>query len=150
MRTRNKTLAFTHLFTLSASSITRNIQKSKPNFNAKIRTKESPSTFDKVNNEFFKFKDHVQNEDQLYLAKYINELNQKDEWLAFLKIAPSTLSEFELSELVSAIFLSDVNVFTKEIKNLLTECIEKYPDTKLLDIASGYLELYANEYEKIK
>lgn len=125
MRTRNKTLAFTHLFTLSASSITRNIQKSKPNFNAKIRTKESPSTLDKVNNEFFKFKDHVQNEDQLYLAKYINELSQKDEWLAFLKIAPSTLSEFELSELVSAIFLSVFNVFTKKIKKSFNRMYRK-------------------------
>ena len=124
--------------------------KTNLNFNAIISAKETYSKLDKVKDEFLKFKDYVQNEDQTYLAKYIDELSQKDSWLDFLKNAPSTLSEFELSELVSAIFLSNISVFNKEIKNLLIACVEKYPNTELFDIANGYLELYTNEYEKIK
>lgn len=120
------------------------------NFKVKAKTRETSSALDKVKDELLKFKDFVQNEDQFYLAKYINELRQKKERVSFLKNAPTNLSEFELSEFVSAIFLSDVDVFNIEIKNLLISCVEKYPNTELSDIANGYLELYANEYEKIK
>ena len=93
-------------------------------------------------NIFLLFKDSVRNNDQFYLAKYINELSLKKEWLSFIKNASSALSEFELQELIFAIFLSDIEVFTIEIKQLLNECVKRYPNTELSDVASGYLILY--------
>lgn len=114
-------------------------------------SKKELSTFqEKVENVILTFKDSVLNENQFCLANYINELSQQNVWSSFLKIAPFTLTEFELTELVSGIFLSDINVFNKEIKNLLVECTKRYPDTQLSDITSGYLDLYAGEYKNIK
>lgn len=114
-------------------------------------SKKELSTFqEKVENVILTFKDSVLNENQFCLANYINELSQQNVWSSFLKIAPFTLTEFELTKLVSGIFLSDINVFNKEIKNLLVECTKRYPDTELSDIASGYLVLYASEYKNIK
>lgn len=115
-----------------------------------VTKKELSKLQENMNNAILVFKDSVINDNQFCLANYIDELSQQNEWSEFLKNAPYTLTEFELTELVSAIFLSDVNVFTEKIKNLLIACATKYPDSELFDIANGYLELYESEYENLK
>ena len=66
-----------------------------------------------------------------------------------MKSATIFLSKNELSEFISDIFISEINVFNAQVKELLYEWVHKYPNSELSDIAYGYLDLYASEYKNI-
>ncbi len=66
-----------------------------------------------------------------------------------MKSATIFLSKNELSEFISDIFISEINVFNAQVKELLYDGVHKYPHSELSDIAYGYLDLYASEYKNI-
>lgn len=98
---------------------------------------------------FTTFKDCIQNENQFYCVNFIASYSKADIWPIILKSATIFLSKNELSEFISDIFISEINVFNTEVKELLYECVHKYPNSELSDISYGYLELYASEYKNI-
>lgn len=104
---------------------------------------------DEINQFFTKFKNYIQNENQFYCADFLVSFSKDDNWFIILKSAILSLSEYELSEFISDIFISGIDVFNKQMKDFLYDCVNKYPDTDLSDIASGYLELYSKEYNKL-
>lgn len=104
---------------------------------------------DEINQFFTKFKNYIQNENQFYCADFLVSSSKDDNWFIILKSAILSLSEYELSEFISDIFISGIDVFNKQMKDFLYDCVNKYPDTDLSDIASGYLELYSKEYNKL-
>lgn len=104
---------------------------------------------DEIEQFFTKLKNYIQNDNQFYCADFLENSSKDDNWFIILKSAIKSLSEYELSEFISDIFISGIDVFNKQIKNLLYDCVHKYPNTELSDIANGYLELYSNEYNKL-
>ena len=104
---------------------------------------------DEIKQFFTKFKNYIQNENQFYCADFLVSSSKDDNWFIILKSAILSLSEYELSEFISDIFISGIDVFNKQMKDFLYDCVNKYPDTDLSDIASGYLELYSKEYNKL-
>ena len=98
---------------------------------------------------FIKLKNYIQNENQFYCADFLESSSKDDNWFIILKSAILSLSKYELSEFISDIFISEIDVFNKQMKDFLYDCIDKYPNTELSDIASGYLELYSKEYNKL-
>lgn len=104
---------------------------------------------DEIKQFFTKFKNYIQNENQFYCADFITNSSKDDNWFIILKSAILSLSVYELSEFISDIFISGIDVFNKQIKDLLYDCVDKYPNTELSDIANGYLKLYSKEYNKL-
>lgn len=104
---------------------------------------------DEIKQFFTKLKNYIQNENQIYCAEFLESSSKDDNWFIILKSAIKSLSEYELSEFISDIFISGIDVFNKQMKDFLYDCVNKYPDTDLSDIASGYLELYSKEYNKL-
>ena len=95
---------------------------------------------------FTTFKDHVQKENQLYCADFIASYSKADIRTIILKSSTIFLSKNDLLEFISNIFISGINVFNTNVKELLYECVHKYPNSEFSDIAYGYLDLYASEY----
>lgn len=79
---------------------------------------------------FATFKDYIQKENQLYCADFIASYSKADIWTIILKSATIFLSKNDLSEFISDIFISGINVFNTNVKELLYECAHKHPNSE--------------------
>lgn len=81
--------------------------------------------YNKIKVFFTTFKNCIQKENQLYCADFIASYAKADIWTIILKSATIFLSKNDLSEFISDIFISGINVFNTNVKELLYECVHK-------------------------
>ena len=90
----------------------------------------SSINYNEIQHFFATFKDCIQNENQFYCANFIASYSKRDICSIILKSATIFLSKNDLSEFISDIFISGINVFNTNIKELLYECVHKYPNSE--------------------